>query len=120
MAVRIETPRYAAIPAILAIAGAAFVLKPEALRRDFVLEAKGAMGFAQKYEVMYAACAREDAAREPSSGFGHRFPARSDADAADFVKTARPQCEVASLYRLEPRKTRSPSAPRYQRSRIDL
>ncbi|PQA86095.1 hypothetical protein [Hyphococcus luteus] len=128
MAQRIEISSYAAIPAILAIAGAAFVMKPEELRRNPLLEVQGLIGMTPKYEVMYARCA--DGADEAkidvanfakgfAGGFSHQFPARSDEDAAHFVIEARPQCDVASLYRLDQRVTGA-RAHRYRRTRIDI
>lgn len=129
MAHQIELPSYAAIPAILAIAGAAFIMKPEELRRDPVLELQGMVGMAQKYEVMYARCsdgtdqAAMDAAgiaKGFAGGYTHRFPGRSDQDAAQFAEKARPQCDVASLYRLDRRLTGSGSANRYRRTRVEV
>ncbi|WDI30659.1 hypothetical protein PUV54_11905 [Hyphococcus flavus] len=129
MAYEIDLPGYAAIPAILAIAGAAFIMKPEDLRRDPLLELQGMIGIAQKYEVMYARCAdgsdnaTMDAAGVATGftgGYTHDFPGRSDEDAANFVKQARPQCEVASLYRLDRRLTGSSSANRWRRTRVEV
>lgn len=129
MSKRIDIPSYAAIPAILALAGVAFVMKPEELRRDPLLEMQGAIGLAGKYEVMYARCtdgtdrATLDAASFAKGfvgGFSHRFPARSDDDAAQFVQEARPQCDVASLYRLDRRLTGASHANRYRRTRIEI
>ena len=129
MAHEIDIPSYAAIPAILALAGAAFIMKPVELRRDPLLEAQGMIGMAAKYEVMYARCDNgTDAASldAPSvaktfvGGFSHQFPARSDEDAALFVVKARPQCDVASLYRLDRRLTASSQTTRYYRIRIEV
>lgn len=122
----IELPHYAAIPAILALAGVAFVMKPEEMRRDPVLETQAIFGMAAKYEVMYARCIEErdeaglNAASMTSSfvgGFSQQFPARSDEDAARFVLTVRPQCDVASLYRLDGRVA---GQNRYRRIRIEV
>ncbi len=129
MAHQIEIKSYAAIPAILALAGAAFLLKPAELRRDPVLEAQGLIGLATKYEVMYAHCtdgtdaAALDAkgiAKGFVGGYTHRFPARSDEDAASFAGRARPQCDVASLYRLDRRLAGSSHATRYRRTRVEV
>ena len=129
MAHQIDIPSYAAIPAILALAGAAFIMKPEELRRDPLLEAQGMIGMAAKYEVMYARCddgtdaANLDtvsAAKGFIGGFSHQFPARSDEDAALFVVKARPQCDVASLYRLDRRLTSPSQTNRYRRIRIEV
>lgn len=126
MARRIEISSYAAIPAILALAGAAFVMKPEELRRNPLLEMQGLIGLAGKYEVMYARCANRagqapmDAAsfaKGFAGGFSHQFPARSDEDAARFVLKARPQCDVASLYRLD---QPIAGAARAYRTRIEI
>ncbi len=126
---RIDISSYAAIPAILAIAGVAFVMKPEEMRRDPLLEVQGAVGLAGKYEVMYSSCIDgTDAATLDTvslakgfvGGFSHRFPARSDEDAVHFVVEARPQCDVASLYRLERRLAGSAHANRYRRTRIEI
>lgn len=129
MSKRADISSYAAIPAILALAGVAFVMKPSELRRDPLLEMQGAVGLAGKYEVMYARCSDgADAAsldtasfaNDFAGGFSHRFPARSDDDAAHFVQEARPQCDVASLYRLERRLTGSNDVNRYRRTRIEI
>ncbi len=129
MAQRIEISSYAAIPAILALAGAAFVMKPEEMRRNPVLEVQGVVGMAQKYEVMYANCIEgtdeaalnaADLAKGFVGGFSHQFPARDDEDAAHFVVEARPQCNVASLYRLDRRLAGSTQAHHYRRTRIDI
>lgn len=126
---RIDISSYAAIPAILAVAGAAFVMKPEELRRDPLLEVQGMVGLVGKYEVMYASCAEgADAAQLDAAslakgfmgGFSHRFPARDDDDAAHFVTAARPQCDVASLYRLDRRLTGAANHNRYRRTRIEI
>lgn len=132
MAHRIELKSYAAIPAILALAGAAFVLKPAEMRRDPLLEVQGLAGLAAKYEVMYARCrdlsgveVKSDAlsagglAKGFVGGYTHQFPARSDADAVSFAQKARPQCEMASLYRLDRRLGKSAHGARYARTRID-
>ncbi|WP_375204123.1 hypothetical protein [Hyphococcus sp.] len=118
MARKMNPSSYAAIPAILALAGAAFVMKPEELRRDPLLETQGLIGMAAKYEVMYSRC-DVSAATGFAGGFSHRFPARSDQDAALFVLKARPQCDVASLYRLDG-KTAGAHHPRYRRIRIEV
>ena len=121
---RMDIPSYAAIPAILALAGVAFLLKPEELRRDPLLETQGLMGIAAKYEVMYARCgdspdhmSQNNAGH--ASGFSRQFPARSDEDAALFVLKARPQCDVASLYRLDG-KVAGADRARYRRIRIEV
>ncbi len=129
MAHEIEIPPYAAIPAILALAGVAFMMKPEELRRNPLLEAQGLVGMAAKYEVMYARCtdgtdeASLDAAglaKGFAGGFSHQFPARSDNDAARFVVKARPQCDVASLYRLDRYAVGSSGGKRYRRVRVEV
>ena len=114
---------------LLALAGAAFVMKPEELRRDPILEAQGLIGMAPKYEVMYARCAEghNNQSRDSAyaGGFSHQFPAHDDEDAAAFVVKARPQCVIASLYRLEPRrrekeKENTKTISRYRRMRVDV
>lgn len=129
MAHRFELPGYAAIPAILAIAGAAYLMKPEELRRNPLLEAQGLVGLAQKYEVMYAHCTdgtdkvgldAAGIAKGLAGGYSHHFPGRSDEDAAEFAKAARPQCQVMSLYRLDRRLTGSTRATRYRRTRVEI
>ena len=129
MSKRADISSYAAIPAILALAGVAFVMKPSELRRDPLLEMQGAVGLAGKYEVMYARCSDgADAATLDTAsfaegftgGFSNQFPARSDDDAAQFVQAARPQCEVASLYRLDRRATGESHVNRYRRTRIEI
>lgn len=125
---RIDISSYAAIPAILALAGVAFLMKPEELRRDPLLETQGLMGIAAKYEVMYARCGEhpnnlnQNAAGGAggfAGGFSRQFPARSDEDAALFVLKARPQCDVASLYRLDGKAAGADHA-RYRRIRIEV
>ena len=129
MAHRVEISSYAAIPAILALAGIAFVMKPEELRRDPLLEMQGMIGLAGKYEVMYARCANgSDSAQMDAAsvakgfagGFSHQFPARNDEDAARFVLQVRPQCDVASLYRLDRRFSDQARSHRYRRTRIEI
>lgn len=129
MAHKIDISSYAAIPAILALAGAAFVLKPAEMRRDPLLEAQGVIGMAAKYEVMYARCdngadaaslAAGGLAKGFAGGFSHQFPARNDKDAARFVLNARPQCDVASLYRLDRRLSGASHSQRYRRTRIEV
>lgn len=133
MSKRADITSYAAIPAILALAGVAFVMKPAELRRDPLLEVQGAVGLAPKYEVMYSRCAagNDDAtgeaqldaasfANSTAGGFSNQFPARSDDDAAQFVQAARPQCVVASLYRLDRRATGESHVNRYRRTRIEI
>ena len=104
-------------------------MKPSELRRDPLLELQGVVGMAAKYEVMYARC--EDGTDKSSldaagiakgfaGGFTHEFPARSDEDAASFVVKARPQCHVASLYRLDRRLAGSTNATRYRRTRVEV
>jgi len=124
-----EIHGYAAIPAILAVAGAAFVMKPTELHRDPLIEIQGLVGLAPKYEVIYAHCAgATDAAtlddaglvKGFTGGYTHHFPARSDADAARFAMAARPQCNVASLYRLDRRFGSKSRYSRYARTRIDI
>ena len=126
---RFDISSYAAIPAILALAGAAFVLKPAELRRNPFIEAQGMAGLAAQYEVMYARCkdngvhSGENAAGITAGfvgGFSHQFPATSDADAAAFVKKARPQCEVASLYRLERQQRPGAHSAPFRRTRISV
>ena len=115
MARRVDITSYAAIPAILAIAGAAFVMKPEEMRRNPVLEVQGFVGMTPQYEVMYAGCLPDAGLR----GFNHRFPARDDGDAARFVTASRPSCDVASLYRLD-RSEGNQQTARYRRTRIEI
>lgn len=115
---------YAAIPAILALAGAAFVMKPEEMRRDPLLEARGMVGLAAIYEVMYSHCRAEtpsvEAVHMTVGGLTQRFPARSDEDAAKFSISAHPQCDVASLYRLEPNKPPLNRSKRFTRTRLEI
>ncbi len=124
---RVDVKSYAAIPAILALAGAAFVLKPEDMRRDLLLETQGMIGIAAKYEVMYARCtdgmntsilAQGDGAERISGSYSHQFPARNDDDAIRFALQARPQCETASLYRLERRREGAAKGSLPARTRI--
>ena len=122
---RVGITSYAAIPAILALAGAAFVMKPEEMRRNPLLEMQGMVGLAPKYEVMFARCAQSAVetqieAAHFAGGFSQQFPARSDEDAAHFVQEARPQCDVASLYRLERPETGSTRTHPYRRTRIEI
>ena len=126
---RLDISSYAAIPAILALAGAAFVLKPAELRRNPFIEAQGMAGLAAQYEVMYARCkdngvhSGQNAAGITTGfvgGFSHQFPASSDADAAAFVKKARPQCDVASLYRLDRQQRSGAHGTNYKRTRISV
>jgi hypothetical protein len=129
MGYQIELPKWAAVPAILAVAAGAYLLQPTELRRNPAIEAMGLVGAANKYEVMYAQCT--DGADRASldavglvkgfaGAYSHRFPATSDEDAASFVVAARPQCVVASLYRLDRRLAGSTNGKRYRRTRIEV
>jgi hypothetical protein len=127
---RIELPAYAAIPAVLAILGGAYLAKPEEFRRDPLLEAQGLIGLAPKYEAMYAGCTDgtdkasldlKSFAKGFAGGYAHRFPATGDADAVQFARDARPQCRLSSLYRLYRRwPVRSNSPTRYRRTPVDI
>jgi hypothetical protein len=126
---RIALPKAAAIPALLAVGCAAYFLQPSELRRDPWLETQGVLGFARKYEVTYVGCA--DGKDKPGldaaglakglvGGYSHRFPAASDRDAAAFAAAARPQCDVASLYRLDRRLLGSAEGRRYSRVPVEF
>lgn len=127
-----DISQYALIPAILALAGAAFLLKPEELRRNPLLEAQGVVGMAAIYEVMYAQCTARigptsPTARAPgaakeqaATAYAYHFPAHSDCDAALFAANARPQCNVASLYRLDRSSISDSRFRKYARTRVNL
>ncbi|MEO1137333.1 MAG: hypothetical protein AAFW68_12135 [Pseudomonadota bacterium] len=122
MARKTDISQYALIPAILAFAGAAFVLKPEELRRNPLLEAKGVIGMAAIYEVMYARCVESNLSEHSAGGgaYAFRFPAHSDKDAARFVSSARPQCDIASLYRLDRTPADAANSRKFARTRIEI
>lgn len=127
---RIEISAYAAIPAMLALAAGAYLMKPAEFRRDPLLEAQALVGLAVKYEAMYAGCDDGTDGEDPLSaaglakgfagGYAHRFPARSDEDARAFATSARPQCGLAALYRLDHRLVgNSAGRVRYRRTRVE-
>lgn len=122
MARKTDISQYALIPAILAFAGAAFLLKPEELRRNPLLEAQGIVGMAAIYEVMYAQCMEKQIGEHSAGGaaYAFRFPARNDQDAARFVSSARPHCDIASLYRLDRAPAGAARARNYARTRIEV
>lgn len=125
----IELPKEMAIPAILAIAALAWLFQPEDLRRNPALEAMSVIGAAKKYEVMYAQCT--DGTGKPgldamslakgfAGAYSHRFPALNDKGAAAFAAAARPQCAVASLYRLDRYPAGSSGGRRFKRTKIEI
>lgn len=124
---RIEISAYAAIPAMLALAAGAYLMKPAEFRRDPLLEAEGLVGLAVKYEATYAGCgdgidplSAAGLAKGFAGGYAHRFPARSDEDARAFATSARPQCGLAALYRLDHRLVgNSAGRVRYRRTRVE-
>jgi len=129
MSHRMEISGLAAIPAVLALLGAAWISKPEEFRRDPVLEAQGLIGLAPKYEAMYTRCtdgtdkARLDFksfAKGFAGGYSHRFPATGDEDAVRFARDARPQCRLMSLYRLHRRWFDRDRHVRYRRTRVEI
>lgn len=130
MSHRVKLPAAAAVPALLALLGAAYMSKPAEFRRDPVLEAQALVGLAKKYEAMYSGCTDgtdkasmdlKSFAKGFAGGYTHRFPAHSDEDAVAFARGARPQCRLSTLYRLDRRLfTRSDSHTRYRRTRVDF
>jgi len=128
MAYSVELPKWTAIPALVSVMSGAYLLQPAELRRNPAIEAMGAAGIIKKYEVMYAQCAdgTDRAGLDAKSlikgfagAYSHRFPATSDADAVSFVKAARPQCVVSTLYRLDRPLLGSTKGKHYRRTRIE-